>query len=77
MFLGDIVFLTVCLSVYGLVNVAINYRTAIPFDDCQRLRIHCDLLDLVSGTDGIFTKMFPFCDPHLWLKINLLAFVAL
>lgn len=76
MFLGEIVFLTVCLSVYGLVNVAINYRTTIPFDNSQRLGIHGDLLDLVSRTDGLLTEMFPFLKPHLWLKPNLFAFEA-
>lgn len=33
MFLGKNVFLTVCLSVCGLVDVAIDYRTTIPLND--------------------------------------------
>lgn len=73
MFLGKNVFLTVCLSVCGLINVAIDYRTAISLDDGQCLWIHCDLLDVLTLSNLVATKELPFCEPFLWRPTDLAA----
>jgi len=77
MFLGEIIFCLVCLSVYGLFPMTCNYRLTISFDDCERLRIHSDLLNLLAFRDRVVAELLPLCEPRLARPIQLSTLTAL
>lgn len=74
MFLSKIVFLAVCLSVCGLIEMAADKRFTLPFDDRQSLWIHCDLLNVLTFSNLVSSKVFPFGKPLLWCPTNVAAF---
>lgn len=73
MFLGEIVFVAVCLSVCGLINVAADDTLALPLDNRQSLWVHCDLLDLLALRDLVSRETLPFCEPPLWSPTDVAA----